>query len=122
MNADRFRKIALAMSGAIESAHMNHPDFRIGGRIFATLSADAKWGMVSLAPDQQRRFMAEHPGVFEPAAGAWGRGGSTMVRLAQADEEAVGEAMTLAWQGAVAKGPTKSREKKSKPTRARRKR
>ena len=83
MTADRFRKIALAMSGAIESAHMNHPDFRVAGRIFATLSTDAKWGMVSLAPEQQQRVMAEHPGPFEPAAGAWGRGGSTMVPLSR---------------------------------------
>ena len=125
MTADRFRKMALAMSGAIESAHMNHPDFRVGGRIFATLSGDAKRGMVSLTPEQQRRFLAEQPGTFEPGPGAWGRGGSTMVRLAQADDEAVGEAMTLAWQGAVAKGPTRSAKKKpakQKPARQGRRR
>jgi YjbR len=86
------------MTGATESAHMNHPDFRSNGRIFATLAPDGKRGMIKLTPEQQAQFISAHPGVFEPAAGAWGRGGSTMVLLATADPEAIGEAMTLAWK------------------------
>ena len=101
MTARDFRRIALGMQGAIESAHMNHPDFRANGRIFATLSEDTTWGMVKLTPEQQAEFMRAEPDVFVPASGAWGRGGSTMVRLAPADGDTVGEAMTLAWRGTV---------------------
>jgi hypothetical protein len=93
-----FRRIALGMAGAVEGAHMSHPDFRANGRIFATISPDAKSGMVSLTPERQQEFMRADPETFVPAAGAWGRGGATMVRLATADPETVGEAMTLAWQ------------------------
>src|SRR5712692_5548100 len=99
MNADGFRRIALAMEGAIESAHMGHPDFRANGRIFATLGyPDNQWGMVALTPDQQAHYMRDHPTAFVPAKGAWGRGGSTTVRLNAVDEDTLGEAMTLAWQ------------------------
>src|SRR3954466_15860753 len=99
MNSKDFRRIALGMDGAVEGSHMNHPDFRANGKIFATIHIDTTQGMVKLTPEQQERFMREHPGMFEPAAGAWGRGGSTMVKFAKATEDAVGEAMTLAWQG-----------------------
>jgi hypothetical protein len=98
MTPRAFRAIVLKMTGAVEGAHMDHPDFRANGRIFATLSRDGKRGMVKLTPDQQAQFMRAHPQMFEPAAGAWGRSGSTMVVLAAADEETVGEAVTLAWQ------------------------
>ena len=111
--------MALGMQGAVEQSHMDHPDFRAFGRIFATLNHDESRGMVSLTPDQQARFLAEHPGMFVPASGAWGRGGSTMVELERADGEVVGEAMTLAWQNAAAKKKkkpaTSSRAAKSKP-------
>jgi hypothetical protein len=103
MTADDFRRTALGMQGAVEGQHMSHPDFRAGGRIFATLSADAAWGMVQLTPAQQQEFVGLEPDMFVPAKGAWGRGGSTMVRLAVADHETVGQAMTLAWQGAMKK-------------------
>ena len=104
------------MAGAVEGAHMNHPDFRAAnGRIFATLSEDDKRGMASLTPDQQAEFIRRAPDVFVPASGAWGRGGSTMIVLANADSEIVGEAVTLAWQSAAAKaGPAA----KPKPGRA----
>ena len=98
LNAARFRKMALAMTGAIERSHMNHPDFRANGRIFATLTADGKTGMVALTAAQQEVFMQRAGDVFRPAAGAWGRQGATLVALADADEETLGEAMTLAWQ------------------------
>lgn len=80
---------------------MGHPDFRVNGRIFATLSADDERGMVKLTPAQQEEFIRAEPDTFEPASGAWGRQGCTMVRLASAGEELLGEAMTLAWQGMV---------------------
>ena len=114
MTPDDFRRIALGMEGALEGEHMAHPDFRANGRIFATLAPDGKWGMVQLSPEQQREFMSGDPETFVPAAGAWGRGGSTMVRLATADGDTVGEAMTLARQGAMAKARAKT---KSKPKR-----
>ena len=109
MTPTGFRRIALGLKDAVEQAHHGHPDFRMGGRIFATLGyPDSKWGMVVLTPDQQRRFVRDHPGVFVPAAGAWGDQGSTTVRLDRIDEEALGEALTLAWRNAIEKGPTRS--------------
>ena len=113
MTPARFRRIALGLKDAVEQAHHGHPDFRVGGRIFATLGyPDTKWGVVMLTPDQQRSFVRDHPGGFAPAAGAWGDQGSTTVRLGAVDEEAAGEALTLAWRNAVAKGPTRSANRK----------
>jgi hypothetical protein len=96
-----FRRIALGLDGALESAHMGHPDFRANGKIFATLHHDMLWGMVKLTPDQQQRFMGEDPESFKPEAGAWGRGGSTAVQLATVDDDTLGEALTLAWQNSA---------------------
>ena len=98
MNADDFRRIALGMTGAVEGAHMGHPDFRVGGRIFATLHPDLQWGMVNLTPEQQGDFLTSRPDIFEPEKGAWGLQGYTAVRLAAADEDTIGEALTLAWR------------------------
>ncbi len=96
------------MAGAVERAHMQHPDFRAGnGKIFASLTEDEKRGMATLTPDQQAEFVRRAPSVFVPAAGAWGRSGCTMVVLANADAEVVGEAVTLAWQFACAKSPAR---------------
>jgi hypothetical protein len=102
MTANTFRRIALGMDGAVEGAHMGHPDFRANGRIFATLQPGNTRGMVKLTPEQQQQFIADHPSMFSPEAGAWGRQGCTRVRLDAANEETVGEAMTLAWQAATA--------------------
>ncbi len=113
MTANQFRKIALAMDGAIEGAHMSHPDFRAFGRIFATLHQGDKTGMVQLTPEQQAVFVREHPDAFLPESGAWGRNGSTRVVLALVDEETLGEAMTLAWQGAAARGTAKRQPKRA---------
>ena len=101
MNAQDFRRLALGMKGAIESAHMGHPDFRVNGRIFATLHHDHQWGMVKLTPDEQRVFVRENRGVFVPENGAWGLQGCTAVRLDAADEDVLGEALTLAWRHAT---------------------
>jgi hypothetical protein len=109
LRAKDFRRIALGMKNAIEGAHMGHPDFRTNGRIFATLHADLQFGMVKLTPDQQREFVRDHPSAFAPESGAWGRQGSTAVRLAAIDEETLGEALTLAWRN-VASLPPKRRK------------
>ena len=83
MTADKFRSLALEISGAIESSHMNHPDFRIDDMVFASLGyPDADHGMVKLTPEQQETFLTTAPSVFAPCAGAWGRQGSTSVALA----------------------------------------
>src|SRR5215208_3846831 len=96
--ADDFRRLALDMQGALESAHMGHPDFRANGRIFATLQADDQRGMVKLTPEEQREYIREHPRMFVPASGAWGRQGCTMVQLDAANEATVRGAVILAWQ------------------------
>ncbi|MEO8680823.1 MAG: MmcQ/YjbR family DNA-binding protein [Vicinamibacterales bacterium] len=114
MTAAAFRRIALGMQGAVERAHMAHPDFRVGGRIFATLRGDGLHGMVTVPLEHQARFVRDFPGVFAPESGAWGRAGSTRVVLKQAKEDTVGEAMTLAWQHAVAKGPTRTKPARPK--------
>jgi hypothetical protein len=98
MTADAFRRIALSLPEAVESAHMGHPDFRVRNKIFATLGApDEKWGMVKLSPEQQREWMRNDPASFVPASGAWGRGGATRVNLRSAKSVAVRAAMICAW-------------------------
>jgi hypothetical protein len=98
-SAADFRRIALAFPGAEEGSHMGHADFRVGGRIFATLGApDEAWGMVSLMPEQQEDFMTLAPEAFKPAAGAWGRGGSTLVRLEAVSEDLLEAALAAAWR------------------------
>lgn len=110
MNAKDFRRIALGMEGAIESSHMDHPDFRVGNRIFATLTHDEQMGMVALPPgDVQQEFIRAHPSAFSMVNGAWGLQGATHVHLASAEEDAVGEAVTVAWRYAVTKGPSRTR-------------
>ena len=109
--------MALGMDGAAEASHMNHPDFRVNGKIFATISEDHARGMVKLTPEQQERFMREHPAMFHPAAGEWGRQGSTMVSLAHAKEEVVGEAMTLAWQNLARAAKNESSIRRAKAAR-----
>ena len=98
MTAAQFRKLALGLPEAVEAAHMGHPDFRVGGKIFATLGPGEKWGMVKLTPHEQAELMASEPEAFHPASGAWGRRGSTIVRLRQARSPAVKHAMLAAWR------------------------
>lgn len=99
MTADTFRKMALEYPGAMESSHMKHPDFRVDGKIFATLgSPDEGWGMVKLTPEQQQTFVRKAPEVFNPCKGAWGRGGMTNVQLAAATRKVVGPAMDCAYE------------------------
>jgi hypothetical protein len=98
------------MNGVVEGAHMGHPDFRVDGKIFATLHPDQQWGMVKLTPEQQQRFVREVPATFSPEKGAWGRQGCTAVRLAAADDDVLGEAMTVAWQNV-----SRATRRKAKP-------
>lgn len=77
---------------------MGHPDFRSGGRIFASMQPDRGIAVVKLTPGQQAEAVAADPQIFVPQAGAWGRQGWTAVVLDQADEERAGAALTLAWQ------------------------
>lgn len=107
MSADDFRDLVLELEGAVERAHMGHPDFRANGRIFASLHASEQWGTVKLAPEEQHEFMRTHPEVFAPAAGAWGRQGWTTVQLHAARRSDVRSALLLAWQAALDKPPSR---------------
>ena len=109
MTADTFRRLALELDDAVEGAHMGHPDFRLGGRIFASIHDGEATGMVLLAPEEQAALVGQHPQAFSPAAGAWGRGGSTIVHFAEADVAGVRGALLLAYQQARAKGPSRAR-------------
>jgi hypothetical protein len=108
MTADKFRRMALAFSGASESAHMGHPDFRVEGKIFATLGyPDESFGMVKLTPRQQEFFVREAAGGFSPCRGAWGRKGNTSVHLASVTADTLRAALDAAWRNVV----TKAKEK-----------
>jgi hypothetical protein len=99
MTADDFRKIALSFRETVESAHMNHPDFRVGGKIFASLDyPDKDWAVVKLTPQDQRNFVRAHRAIFEPVKGAWGRRGNTSIHLPAAKIEIVREALATAWR------------------------
>lgn len=99
MTTEDFRRIALTFEGAEESSHMNSPDFRVSGRIFATLaSQDQGYGNLMLTLEQQAAFVAELPEVFLPVAGGWGRMGVTHIRLATATEDVLTGALRTAWQ------------------------
>src|SRR3954465_7402055 len=113
MSTSRFRRIALALPGAVEGAHQGHADFRIGKRIFATLGyPDDSWGMVKLTPEQQAVLVEAEPDIFRPVPGGWGKQGSTNVRLAKADVVTLRSALTMAWQN-ITPPPVKPRNKKA---------
>lgn len=96
-SAKRFREIALSLPEAVESEHMAHPDFRVRGKVFASLLPGEAIGMVKLTPDEQARFVAAAPEVFVPAQGAWGKRGCTYATLALANESKITEVLRLAW-------------------------
>ena len=109
--ADDFRRIALSFPGAEERSHMAHPDFRIGGKIFATLGARDGMAMVKLTRKEQQNYLDAAAGVFTPASGAWGRQGCTMVELAKARAPLVKKALAAA--------AATVRERTARPTRGR---
>ena len=98
MTANEFRRLALDLPEAIEASHMGHPDFRVGGKIFATLGPRGTgWGMVKLTPLQQKLFVEERPKIFEPVKGGWGLRGATYVQLRMATSGAARKALAAAW-------------------------
>ncbi len=117
MTADDFRRIALRLDGAEEGSHMGSPDFRVGGRIFATLASQAQgFGNLMLSPEQQAAFVADQPDLFLPVAGGWGRMGATHIRLATATEDVLAGALRTAWNSRVEKnGKPAAKSKKAKP-------
>ena len=99
-----FRRLALSLPEATEGSHMGHPDFRVRNKIFASLGVpDKDWGSVKLTPEQQAVLLAAEPAVFKPAAGAWGRRGSTLVNLTVADAATLGSALGMAWRNTAPK-------------------
>jgi len=104
MNAKDFRRIALSLEGAEEGSHMGAVDFRVGGRIFATLaSVKQGYGNLMLSPGHQAAFVEELPEVFLPVHGGWGRNGATHVRLAVVSEDVLEGAVRTAWKLRVEK-------------------
>lgn len=109
MDAEDFRRIALHLPGAEEGSHMGSADFRVGGRIFATLaSQDQGYGNLMLTPQQQVAFVDEAPDIFLPIAGGWGRMGATHIKLAAATEEVLAGALHTAWQLRAEKNASKT--------------
>src|SRR5947207_11031238 len=99
MTAADFRRIALSLEGAEEGSHMGSADFRVGGRIFATLAAvKLGYGNLMLAPEQQEEFVREEPDMFLPVPGGWGRNGATHIRLAHTNEDVLAGALRAAWK------------------------
>ena len=104
MSADEFRRLALRLPEAAEASHMDHPDFRVRGKIFATLGYPADgWGMVKLTPTDQQLLVLAEPDVFVPAKGAWGRRGATTVLLRSAKKSTVAQALATAWRNTAPK-------------------
>jgi hypothetical protein len=129
MTANEFRAIALSLPDTVESAHMNHPDFRVRGKIFATLGyPDCAWGVVCLTAAQQALVCEAEPEVFVPVKGAWGRAGNTQVYLGLARKRGVRAALRSAWlsrapkkrAGAARKPPRKPRDDRKAVPAARR--
>jgi hypothetical protein len=116
---NQFRRIALSLPEAVEGAHMGHADFRVGGKIFATLGhPDPAYGMVQLKPDQQALLVETSPKVFTPVPGGWGHQGSTHVRLAAADAMTLKNALTMAWTNRAPKKRLAHVENRKTPKRA----
>jgi hypothetical protein len=117
MTAADFRRLALSLPGAEEGSHMGATDFRVGGRIFATLASQSQgYGNLMLTPEQQADFVAEQSDVFLPIPGGWGRLGSTHIRLAQANEDLLAVALRTAWKLRMEKnGKTRKTKRASAP-------
>ena len=104
MTANDFRRLTLNFPETVEAEHMNHPDFRVAGKIFATLSyPDTTYGMVKLSPLDQDKFVREAPEVFTPVPGYWGKNGATHVHLKKATKKALQPALAAAWRNSAPK-------------------
>jgi hypothetical protein len=105
MTREQFRRMALRLPGCSEQSHRDHPDFRVGGRIFATLDYPSEgWAMVKLLPEQQAHFVAARPDCFLPVKGNWGRRGCTNVLLKAIGARELKPALEVAWRNAAPKG------------------
>lgn len=117
MTAADFRRIALSLEGVEESSHVGSPDFRVGGRIFATLAAEKHgYGNLILTPEQQSAFIEELPDVFVPIAGGWGRMGMTHIRLTEASEDVLTGALHTAWKLRVEKNRKSPQKRRASPS------
>jgi hypothetical protein len=115
MTANDFRRLALSFPETVEAEHMDHPDFRVAGKIFATLAfPDKTYGMVKLPPLDQDRFVEDAPEMFTPVPGYWGRMGATHVHLKKATKSAVQPALAAAWNNSAPKRLVKELETKRK--------
>ena len=115
MDMEDFRRIALSLPGAEESSHMGAPDFRVGGRIFATLASQKQgYGNLMLTPEQQAAFVDELPDVFVPIVGGWGKNGATHIRLAAANADVLAGALRTAWKLRLEKNAKPARKKRGK--------
>jgi hypothetical protein len=121
MTASDFRRFALSLPGAEEGSHMGAADFRVGGRIFATLAAISKgYGNLLLTPQVQADFVREQPEIFLPIPGGWGRNGATHVRLAEVDEDLLAGALRVAWKLRMEKNAKPARKKRASAPRRKR--
>ncbi len=115
MTASDFRRIALSLKGAEEGSHMGAADFRVGGRIFATLASEKQgYGNLMLTPEQQADFVAEQPDIFLPIAGGWGRMGATHIRLDKANADVLAGALHTAWKLRVEKNAKTAGKKRAR--------
>jgi hypothetical protein len=104
MTAKDFRRLAFALPETEERVHMNHPDFRVAGKIFATLGyPDKTRGMVKLSPEDQHYFSKDYPDVFTPVKGTWGRRGATSVNLKAVKKDVLSKAIQAAWRNIAPK-------------------
>ena len=104
MTAAQFRRLVLSLPETVESSHFSHPDFRVRNRVFATLGyPDPRYGMVRLTPEEQKELVRAAPESFRPAAGAWGRSGSTIVLLSTINVASIRPILQTAWENVAAK-------------------
>jgi len=115
MTPDGFRKLALLLPEAGEHLHMGHPDFRVRGKIFATLGyPDGDFGVLKLTPEQQEAVVSAEPSVYSPVKGGWGLKGATQVRLRSAKTKSLGLALTLAWRNVAPSALVRRTDQKPK--------
>jgi len=116
LTVEDFRRLALSLEGAEESSHIGTPDFRVGGRIFATLASQNQgYGNLMITPEQQAALVGEMPEVFVSIKGGWGRMGMTHIRLAAATEDVLAGALRMAWQLRVQKNARPGGKKRRRP-------
>src|SRR5271168_2256773 len=119
MTPEDFRRLALSLPGAEEGSHMGSPDFRVGGRIFATLASESNgYGNLMFTPELQAEFVAEQPDVFLAIPGGWGQNGATHIRLAQANEDLLAGALQTAWKLRMEKNAKTGKTGKKKRARS----